>query len=56
MSGTTPPTCPWRCEDVERVRDADALVSQCFPALATLDCTALVEDALPEACMEQILF
>lgn len=44
------------CARVERVRDKAALRDVCFPALATLDCTDLVADALPDACLDQILF
>lgn len=44
------------CERVERVRDEAALRQECFPALATLDCTDLVADALPDPCLDQILF
>lgn len=44
------------CDRVDHIRDETELRDQCFPALATLDCTALVQELYPDPCLEQILF
>jgi hypothetical protein len=45
-----------QCDRVESIRDEEALRNECFPALQTLDCTALEEDDLPAPCLDQIRF
>ncbi len=45
-----------QCDRVESIRDEEALRNVCFPALETLDCTALEEDDLPAPCLDQIRF